>query len=36
MNTLTEVIAVGKFKVDFDNRKFRIDTRYICAAAIGR
>ena len=36
MDTLTEVIAFGKFKVDFDNRKFRIDTRYICAVAIGR
>jgi hypothetical protein len=36
INSLTEVIAVGKFRVDLNHRRLRIDTRYICTVAIGR
>ena len=36
INSLTEVIAVGRFWVDLDRRRLRIDTRYICTVAMGR
>jgi hypothetical protein len=34
-SSLTEVIAIGRFHVDLDHRRLRIDTRHICTVAIG-